>query len=143
VDQAGLSLASIADNRSGLFEHAPDAMLIVDSSGIIRLVNGKAEWLFGYFREELIGRPVELLIPERHRANHVGERTGYTTDPHVRPMGTGLELVGLRKDGGEFSVEISLIPVVAREGAFVASVIRDLSKTQGLRAASSQAAFQT
>lgn len=122
------SLSDIAGSRFPLLEYAPDATVIVDGDGIIRLVNSQTERLFGYYREELIGQPVETLIPERHRTKHVGERMAYASDPHVRPMGVGLELFGLRKDGREFPVEISLSPVVTREGTFVASAIRDVTE---------------
>lgn len=128
AEQALFSLEDIAGSRFPLLEYAPDATVIVDHDGMIRLVNSQTERLFGYYREELIGEPVERLIPERHRGRHVGERTAYAADPHVRPMGVGLELFGLRKDGSEFPVEISLSPVVTREGTFVASAIRDVTE---------------
>jgi len=106
-------------------EYAPDATLIVDAHGRILLVNAQTERLFGYYREELIGQPIEMLIPARYRTRHVGERKGYYADPHVRPMGVGLELNGLRKNGTEFPVEISLAPVTTVEGTFVSASIRD------------------
>ncbi|MGB8908435.1 MAG: ATP-binding protein [Candidatus Cybelea sp.] len=123
-----LSLSDIAGSRLPLLEHAPDATIIVDADGGIQLVNAQTERLFGYYREELIGKPVEMLIPERNHSRHVGERRGYYADPRVRPMGVGLELYGRRKDGSEFPVEISLSPVVTREGTFVASAIRDVTE---------------
>ena len=126
-DQA-LSLSDIAGSRLPLIEHAPDATVIVDAEGRIQLVNAQTEHLFGYYREELIGKPVELLIPARYHSRHVGERRSYYTDPRVRPMGVGLELYGLRKNGSEFPVEISLSPVVTRDGTFVASAIRDVTE---------------
>jgi PAS domain S-box-containing protein len=128
MDEAAFSLADIAGSRFPLLEHSPDATIIVDRDGIIRLVNAQTERLFGYYREELLGEPVERLIPSRFHGRHVTERSGYTDDPRVRPMGAGLELFGLRKDGREFPVEISLSPVTMREGTFIASTIRDVSE---------------
>lgn len=122
------SLEDLSGSRFPPLEYAPDATLIVDADGKIRLLNAQAERLFGYYREELIGQPVEKLVPVRYRGRHVGERRGYYADPHVRPMGVGLELNGLRKNGSEFPVEISLAPITTVEGRFVACSIRDSSE---------------
>ena len=110
-----------------LLESAPDGMVIVNADGKIVVINSQTEILFGYSRQELIGQPVELLIPARLEHLHTKHRASFLAEPHVRPMGAGLELFGKRKNGIEFPVEISLSPLRTPQGLFVTSAIRDIS----------------
>jgi PAS domain S-box-containing protein len=102
-----------------LLESAPDAMIIVDDSGKMLLVNRQALEMFGYQRDEMIGAPIEILLPHSVRVGHVSQRAAYTENPSLRPMGEGRDLVGLRNDGSEFPVEISLSPVQTNDGRFM------------------------
>lgn len=111
-----------------LVESAPDAMIIVDARGAIRLVNEQAERLFGYARAQLLDQPVEILLPERFRHRHITLRGGYFENPHTRAMSAGMELFGLRSDGVELPLEVSLSPLATDEGLLVSSTIRDISE---------------
>src|SRR6185436_4288978 len=108
-------------------------------TGQIMLVNAQTERLFGYRRDELLGQPIERLIPERFHPQHVRHRAGYITAPRTRPMGSDLELYARRKDGTEFPVEISLSSVEMRDGSLVSSAIRDVSERKRAEALSEQA----
>jgi PAS domain S-box-containing protein len=111
-----------------LLESAPDAMIFVDGQGKIFLVNAQLEKMFGYRREELIGQPLELLVPERYHKKHVEDVRGYLTAPRLRPMGSGLDICGVKKDGTDFPADISLSPLHTREGVIIAGAIRDISE---------------
>jgi len=114
----------------GLLESAPDAMVITGSDGKIAMINAQAERIFGYRRDEIIGKEVEILVPERFHHKHTSHRQGYVKNPKTRGMGIGMDLFGKRKDGSEFPVEISLSPLKTEEEEeiIVISAIRDITK---------------
>ncbi len=111
-----------------LLESAPDAMVIVGDQGRIELANAQTEKLFGYTRSELLGEPIEKLIPTRFRGSHKGHRKEFMHKPRARPMGADLDLYARRKDGSEFPVEISLSPMESEDGTIVTAAIRDVTE---------------
>ena len=117
-----------------LLEAAPDAMVIVNHLGRIALANAQTEKLFGYTRQELLGQPVEMLMPQAARKRHESHRDAYNSAPRTRPIHSGLDLVGRRKDGSEFPAEISLSPLQTAEGTFVTSAIRDITERKQIEA---------
>jgi len=120
-------------------ESASESIVATDAAGRIVLVNAKTETMFGYSRDELIGQPVELLIPTRLRERHVGHRAAYMAAPRVRSMGQGLDLSGLKKDGTEFPVEVSLSYVHTEEGTRAIAFVTDISERVAFQRAARQA----
>jgi PAS domain S-box-containing protein len=110
------SMASVFETRRG-------AIILVDGSGQICLANAAAESMFGYGQGELVGRLVEVLIPDRYRGRHPGQRARFLASGKARPLGSGLELVGMRQDGLEFPVDISINPLEIAEGTFMLATI--------------------
>jgi PAS domain S-box-containing protein len=105
-------------------EALPDALIITDEAGEIILANAQAELIFGYHRDQMIGHPVEMLLPERFQQNHASLRAGYVAEPRLRSMGDLREIKGRRRDGREVAVEIMLSPVVTRAGIYTLAVVR-------------------
>ena len=129
-----LAIQEREEQFGALLEATPDALIISDDDGLIRLVNAQTERLLGYGREELIGQAIEMLVPERVRAGHPALRRRYLSSPDFRPMGSGLELTAVRKDGSEFAVEISLSPLKSpdRRSTLVCSSLRDITERKRL-----------
>jgi PAS domain S-box-containing protein len=123
-----------AELARGALEAAPDAMIIIDASGVVRYANRQVSALFGYAHDDIIDQSVEQLMPERFRGRHISHRVGYISNVRVRPMGAGLELFGRRQDGGEFPIEISLSPIQDGERVLVAAAIRDVTDRKRVEA---------
>jgi protein-histidine pros-kinase len=128
------TLESSEQKFRGIVESSPEAMVIVDASGIIALVNARVGDVFGYRRDELLGKAVETLVPKRLAERHRQHLARFATDATMRPMGAGNDLYGLRKDGTEFPVEISLSPLHTPQGLYVSSVIRDITQRRQIEA---------
>jgi len=134
-DDEDVSLAALSGPEyAAVFEAAPDGIVVVDESGTIRDVNPQGLDMFDYEREDLVGRSIEVLVPEPFREAHVEERDRYLDDPHARPMGIGMELAGRRRDGSRFPVEISLSPMTTSHGRQVIAIVRDMTEPNRLRA---------
>ena len=117
----------------GLLEAAPDGMVIVNRDGAIVLVNAQLEQLFGYQRAELVGEPVEILVPDRYSGMHMAFRNGYVSEPRTRPMGLAGDLHARRKDGSEFPIEVTLSPLETDEGLLVSAAVRDISERRRMQ----------
>jgi PAS domain S-box-containing protein len=116
------------------FQASPDAHLVVDEDGAIMFVNRQAEVLFGYDASEVVGTPVEILVPRRHRAAHISYRQGYEAEPRSRAMGEGMALTAVRRDGSEFPVEVSLAPTRFGDWTLVIASVRDVTEKRRLAA---------
>jgi len=117
---------------AALVDRAPDGVLLVDPGGRITFANPHTQVLFGYSPDELLGKTIEFLVPERFRGRHIGHQAAFHARPSTRPMGSGLELTALRSDGTELPVEISLSPIPTEEGQYVAAIVRDVSERKAL-----------
>lgn len=131
----GHGIADASETLLALLESAEDGLVVIAHTGDIVLVNRRTERMFGYAREELIGQSVEMLVPPAYAKRHARDRANYFAHPRMRPMGRGIDLWGQRRDGTQFPVEISLVPLETEDGAFAGAMIRDLvdAVSQGQR----------
>jgi protein-histidine pros-kinase len=120
------------DQLRAILEVAPDAIVVINFTGTINAVNAQAEAVFGYSREELVGQPLEMLMPERYRDGHIAQRLAFAAKPVIRPMGSGLALFGLRRDGTEFPVDIQLSTLPTKDGILPVAAIRDVTERRRL-----------
>ena len=118
-----------------LLETTPDAVVVVDETGTIVYANRRIEELFGHTPDALVGRPVEMLVPEEARARHHGHRADYARAPGMRTMGSGSDLLGLHRGGREFPVDISLSPIESDEGRLVIAAVRDMTERRHIEGA--------
>lgn len=123
----GIDRKPTREEFSALFEHAPNGVVVIDSDGKIALLNAQIKAMFGYSRDELIGRSLEVLIPERFRGAHSELRQRYSRVPEARPMGVGRDLFALRKDGSEFAIEVGLNPIGTRAGNLIVATVVDIT----------------
>lgn len=128
------SLRNSPGMAEALLEAAPDAMIVVDAKGTLLVVNGQTEHLFGYRREELVGRPLEMLLPIAARAEHTRHVADYLANARTRPMGRGRDFLARREDGTEIAVDVALSPLVTEAGTFVVAAIRDVTATKQIEA---------
>jgi PAS domain S-box-containing protein len=122
----GHGIADASATLLELLESSSDGLVVIDHAGEIVLVNRRTEQMFGYVREELIGQMVEVLVPPAYARRHARERANYFAHPRARPMGRGIDLWGRRRDGTQFPIEISLVPLETEHGLFAGAMIRDL-----------------
>lgn len=134
-DRDGKALRESEKMLSGLFEYAPDAILVVNREGIIIRVNEQAQRMFGFSRAELLKQPIEMLMPEQFRARHVADRDAYSASPRIRSMGSGLNIRGRRKSGYEFPVDIMLSPMTSGGEHLVIAIVRDITDQKQLEEA--------
>jgi len=148
MEDLGVQLGHVLEGRRadekfrGLLESAPDAMVIVGQDGRIQLVNAQTERMFGYKRDELLGKPVEMLVPMEKHGAHSRHRENLLADPRFRPMGAGLNLYARRRDGIEFPAEISLSPLQTETGTVITAAIRDISRRKQLERQLSEAVWR-
>ena len=127
IGEMGIDRKPTREEFSVLFESAPNGVLVIDGQGLMLLMNERLKRKFGYTRDELVGQSVEILVPERFRRGHLSLRRDFSASPKSRPMGSGRELFGRRKDGSEFPIEISLNPIATSNGNFVMATVVDIS----------------